>query len=147
VKIAAAVAHVEGDDADAPAWIRIAEDLDGRLGRQSREGALEEASLARRDDVFAHRVLDLERQRRADDLQHARRAGLLPGLDIVDEVVVPRSNQLHRTAARKGGWQSPGIAALVEHKYAARGGSTEDLVRRDDHGVDGAVGAIAAREV
>src|SRR5690606_6953054 len=68
---AVAVAEVERDDADALRGVGRAEDLDPLVAAPPRERARQQRVLARLEGVEAEGPLELQRQRGAEDLEHA----------------------------------------------------------------------------
>src|SRR5690606_10455009 len=96
---AVAVAEVERDDADALRGVGRAEDLDPLVAAPPCERARQQRVLARLEGVEAEGPLELQRQRGAEDLEHARRPRLLPRLDVGREVVPARTDVVHGPAA------------------------------------------------
>ncbi|MCK7541336.1 MAG: hypothetical protein MZV63_65835 [Marinilabiliales bacterium] len=144
MEIAAALApDVERDDADAPGRIGIAHDLEARLGPPFREGPPEQLLFPALDRFDRHGLLDHEGQRGLDGLKDSGRPGLLPLLDVVEEVMAVPANVGDGPAAARRRRQVLAIDPLVEDQDAARTGPAEELVGGDEHGVE--TGVLARR--
>ncbi len=134
--VAARIAQVERDDADAPARIGIAEQLDALVCAPALERPADQLLLAGLDALHADAALEFERQRGLQRLQHARRAGAFALLDVGDEVLVFGTHVRHRAAAAHARRQFAVVQALVEDQHAARAGAAQELVRRQEHRVE-----------
>ena len=112
---------------------------------QRRHRAPQQFALARLDAFDADAPLQVERERGLQRLQHAGRAGLFALLDVGDEVLVVRAHVIDGAAARDARRQVAAVQPLVEHEHAARARTAEELVRRQEHGVDRRVAAVVVR--
>ena len=134
--VALVVTHVERHDADAFFGVRVAENFDILVAGPTRQRALGQFDLAGVNDVGADTILDLEYQCGFQGLQHTGRTGLLAFLDVLDEVLVAHADVIDCAAGADTRRQAAIVDALVEDQHAAGAGPAEELVRRDEDGVD-----------
>ena len=114
--------------------LRVAEDLDVRVGLPPAEGVLPQLLFPLLDEVGAHGVLQGEDQPGADRLDDGRGAAFLAG-DRVVEVAVPERVDERDGAAARSGRNRIADQLPAHHEDPRRLGAADELVRGQEHRV------------
>ena len=133
VEAALAVADHEGDDRE-PIGVRVAENLDVRIGRPRFDGSADERLLPLPDGIDSNAFLEGEDEPRPDGPDDARCTALLAMLDVV-QVAVGVGVDVGDGAAPGDGGHPIGEQLSPGHEQPGGAGSTDHLVGADERRV------------